>query len=143
MTILTTAILTILLPSRVLTNPNPDSSPNPGQQQYDWIVLTRLDLLGGVKLCDSSAAKKHGAVCLLPTGVTSIWEVMAAQRLDMIGARNAYRIEDRLMLGRRATMLKLEGAYAHYTSGKLHASSGSVNSGIAAARPKCPGSHSC
>lgn len=143
MTILTTAILTMLVPFRVLTNPDPNSSPNPGQQQYDWIVLTRLDLLGGVKLCDSSAAKKHGAVCLLPTGVTSIWEVMAAQRLDMIGARNAYRIEDRLMLGRRATMLKLEGAYAHYTSGKLHASSGSVNSGIAAARPKCPGSHSC
>ena len=71
----------------------------------------------------------------------SIWELMAAQRLDMIGRRegkSGYRIEDRLMLGRRATMLRLESAYAHYTSGTLRATAG-ANSGIAAPS-KCRGS---
>jgi hypothetical protein len=35
------------------------------------------------------------------------------------------------MIGRRATMLKLESAYAHYTSGTLQAVPGGVNLGIA------------
>ena len=106
-------------------------------------MLTRLDFLGGVTLCDSSVERKRGPECLLPPGVGSIWELMAAQRLDMIGRREAksgysYRIEDRLMLGRRATMLRLESAYAHYTSGTLRATAG-ANSGIAAPS-KCRGS---
>ena len=112
----------------MLANPNlgaiQEAEAAPPQQQYDYIVLSRLDLLGVVRLCDASSSKKNGPVCLLPQGVTSIWEFMAAQRLDMIGARNAFRIEDRLMIGRRATMIKLESAYAHYTSGTLQASYG-------------------
>ena len=56
-----------------------EAASSPPQQRYDWVVLSRLDLLGGVKLCDSSAPKKGGAVCLLPQGVTSIWEFMAAK----------------------------------------------------------------
>ena len=104
-------------------------------------MLTRLDFLGGVTLCDSSVERKRGPECLLPPGIGSIWELMAAQRLDMIGRRegkSGYRIEDRLMLGRRATMLRLESAYAHYTSGSLRATAG-ANSGIAAPS-KCRGS---
>ena len=104
-------------------------------------MLTRLDFLGGVTLCDSSVERKRGPECLLPPGMGSIWELMAAQRLDMIGRRegkSGYRIEDRLMLGRRATMLRLESAYAHYTSGTLRATAG-ANSGIAAPS-KCRGS---
>lgn len=136
----------MLLPFRAQTNPDPSPKPNPDQthswrrSQYEWIVLTRLDFLGGVTLCDSSVAKRRGPACLLPQGVGSIWELMAAQRLDMIGRRegkSGYRIEDRLMLGRRATMLRLESAYAHYTSGTLRARAG-ANSGIAAPS-KCRG----
>jgi hypothetical protein len=137
----------MLLPFGAQTNPDPSPKPNPDQthswrrSQYEWIVLTRFDFLGGVSLCDSSVTKRRGPACLLPQGVGSIWELMAAQRLDMIGrreGRSGYRIEDRLMLGRRATMLRLESAYAHYTSGTLRATAG-ANSGIAAPS-KCRGS---
>ena len=148
MYILVPDVLTpMLLPFRAQTNPDPSPKPNPDQthswrrSQYEWIVLTRLDFLGGVTLCDSSVERKRGPECLLPPDVGSIWELMAAQRLDMIGRRegkSGYRIEDRLMLGRRATMLRLESAYAHYTSGTLRATAG-ANSGIAAPS-KCRGS---
>ena len=151
MHILAPDVLTpMLLPFRAQTNPDPSPKPNPDQthswrrSQYEWIVLTRLDFLGGVTLCDSSVERKRGPECLLPPGMGSIWELMAAQRLDMIGRRegkSGYRIEDRLMLGRRATMLRLESAYAHYTSGTLRATAG-ANSGIAAPS-KCRGSQFC
>ena len=102
-------------------------------QQYEWILVTRLDFLGGVRLCNASVSQKergHNTPCNLPGGVSSLWPHLVAERLDIVGARNGWRMEDRLILGKREYMLKLEHAFVNYTSGKVHAT-GSSNSGIA------------
>lgn len=97
--------------------------------RYDWVVLTRLDVLDGVQPCGALHQKRgcmlstNQAVSLLPS-----WEQLdQLHLLALRGPPGFRRIEDRLMVGRPSALAQLEHVFVNYTRdflgpGKTHGS---------------------
>ena len=101
--------------------------------RYDWIVLTRLDVLdlfsrtpprfdptlkpaGGVMRTIHDSMRLSASPVLAP-GAGAAWWAELGARADIIAERGKgrQRIEDRLMLGKGWAMLGFETLYDHYT----------------------------
>ena len=86
-------------------------------KQYDFVVVTRFDVLDKVRPCGSLHYKKG---CKLPqnqsNSMLQTWAEL--DELDLIANRGPVgwrRIEDRLMIGRTSVMARLEHVFANYT----------------------------